>query len=287
MVSLIALACKQPWLSVRKRTCSSMCTGACNMSKWNVRDEAGRRDAATGRARLKNRELLSVLTQWIEFSAFLPSDMEFSTFWSSVLGRMLANVEETDLNEPQMAQYLKKNILDSNGHLAAITSSSFSFKSVQQNQVWKPRLGPRLKAVRTLEECIYVHHGQAVSEQYQPVTLVTAPTPSKLPTKASNGCCPARQLFAILDSSCSKWAMGSSPRPKVAFIRTWCMPLRRHRKACCVGPEKKQQVLLPDTADDEPETGSLQVGSDAFWEACCFQLKHEIEAACRRRSKSF
>lgn len=103
--------------------------------KWNVRDEAGRRDAATGRARLKNRELLSVLTQWIEFSAFLPSDMEFSTFWSSVLGRMLANVEETDLNEPQMAQYLKKNILDSNGHLAAITSSSFSFKSVQQNQV--------------------------------------------------------------------------------------------------------------------------------------------------------
>ena len=56
--------------------------------KANVRLEAGRRDPITGKARLANTELVDVIIGWIEFSASLPSDSEFSCFWQSILQRM-------------------------------------------------------------------------------------------------------------------------------------------------------------------------------------------------------
>jgi len=83
--------------------------------KTNIREESARRDAVTGQARLKNRELLSVLLDFVQFSATLPSDLQFHTFWSSVMSRMSAASAPTDFNEPRMAAYIRDNILDGTG----------------------------------------------------------------------------------------------------------------------------------------------------------------------------
>ena len=83
--------------------------------KSNIRDESGKRDVATGRTRLQNKELLGPIIDWVEFSAFLPSDIEFHSFWTSVLTRMSSNQEETDFGELEMSLYLRKHILDSSG----------------------------------------------------------------------------------------------------------------------------------------------------------------------------
>lgn len=89
--------------------------------KRNVRAEAARRDKETGQARLKNMEFLGVLTQWIEFSASLPADFEFSTFCRSALQRMKGSTARTVFDEGGMACYLEENILQTEGSL--ITSS--------------------------------------------------------------------------------------------------------------------------------------------------------------------
>eukprot|EP00435_Cladocopium_sp_Y103_P038795 s779_g10.t1 len=56
--------------------------------KTNIRMEASRRDSKTGKPRLANAELLGPIIDWTEFSAWLPSDLEFSVFWTSILTRM-------------------------------------------------------------------------------------------------------------------------------------------------------------------------------------------------------
>ncbi len=92
--------------------------------KRNVRAEAARRDKETGQARMKNMEFLGILIQWIEFSASLPTDVEFSTFWRSVLQRMKASSATTDFDEPAMARYLEENILKLE---AGLISSSWRY----------------------------------------------------------------------------------------------------------------------------------------------------------------
>jgi len=50
--------------------------------------------------------------EWVEFSAWLLGELEFGTFWRSVPARMESNEAPTDFDEPRMAQYLRKHILD-------------------------------------------------------------------------------------------------------------------------------------------------------------------------------
>lgn len=85
--------------------------------KSDVKKEASKKDPASGQHRLKRSELLTDLISWIEFSAWLPSDLEFHTFWSHLLTRMKNCEEPTDFNEPAMAKYLAECIFDGSGPL--------------------------------------------------------------------------------------------------------------------------------------------------------------------------
>ena len=67
--------------------------------KTNVRQESSRRDGASGQSRLRNPELLEPILQWLEISAWLPSDAEFSTFWSHLLDRMASSHRPTDFQD--------------------------------------------------------------------------------------------------------------------------------------------------------------------------------------------
>ena len=67
--------------------------------KTNVRHESARRDGASGQSRLRNPELLEPILQWLEISAWLPSDHEFSTFWSHLLDRMSSSHRPTDFQD--------------------------------------------------------------------------------------------------------------------------------------------------------------------------------------------
>ena len=83
--------------------------------KTNVKAEAKKRDDVTGLRRLKDPELISPIIDWIETSAWFPSDLEFDTFWRSVFGRMESAESPTDFAEPAMAAYLKDHIFDCTG----------------------------------------------------------------------------------------------------------------------------------------------------------------------------
>ena len=83
--------------------------------KGNVTTESSRRCSESGQPRLRNRELLSALLEWVQFSATLPNDIEFDVFWGSILQRMSASDSPTDWNEPDMSDYLRKHILDDSG----------------------------------------------------------------------------------------------------------------------------------------------------------------------------
>ena len=92
--------------------------------KSNVKEEAAKRDQVSGKARLQNRELISPIVDWIEFSAGLPCDLEFDTFWQNILQRMASQELSTDFGEPRMAAYLRKHILDGSQRLLKATWSS-------------------------------------------------------------------------------------------------------------------------------------------------------------------
>ena len=86
-------------------------------TKTNIDTESKKKDDITGLPRLKRGELLPVIKDWVEFSGkYLPSDLEFTTFWSSILDRMESSGSSTDFNEPAMAAYIKKHILVNSGN---------------------------------------------------------------------------------------------------------------------------------------------------------------------------
>ena len=66
-------------------------------------------------ARLRKPKMLDYFDKFLITSNWFPNDLEFDVFWRSVLGRCKANRKKTDFNEPEMAEYLEKNILDCSG----------------------------------------------------------------------------------------------------------------------------------------------------------------------------
>ena len=84
-------------------------------TKQNVKQEVKRRNSETGEVRLRNMELLPVLLSFVMESAWFPSSLEFSSFWESVINRLRSNGEETDWDEPHVAQYLVRNLLQETG----------------------------------------------------------------------------------------------------------------------------------------------------------------------------
>jgi len=84
-------------------------------TKQNVKQEVKRRNSETGEVRLRNMELLPVLLSFVMESAWFPSSLEFSSFWESVINRLRSNGEETDWDEPHVAQYLVRNLLEETG----------------------------------------------------------------------------------------------------------------------------------------------------------------------------
>ena len=95
--------------------------------KKNIRDESGKRDSVTGQPRLRNSELLSVILDFVQFSATLPCDIQFHTFWSSILTRMASAQATTDFKEPAMAAYLREHILDGKGMLHCNSNFPWGF----------------------------------------------------------------------------------------------------------------------------------------------------------------
>ena len=53
----------------------------------------------TGHPHLRNAELLPVVLDFVQFSATLPSDLQFHAFWSSILTRMASAEAATDFKE--------------------------------------------------------------------------------------------------------------------------------------------------------------------------------------------
>jgi hypothetical protein len=56
---------------------------------------------------MKNGKLLPVLTDFLQCSAFLPSTLEFSCFWTTVLERLQAPAPD-GWGEPAMHDYMKR-----------------------------------------------------------------------------------------------------------------------------------------------------------------------------------
>ena len=84
-------------------------------TKTNIKSEARRKDSVSGRPRLQNGELLQILLDCVEFSATLPTDVEFHTYWSSIFMRLSNSELPTDWNEPAFCQYLQTHIFDLSG----------------------------------------------------------------------------------------------------------------------------------------------------------------------------
>ena len=80
--------------------------------KTDIKKEAKIKDKVSGNTRLRRAEFLPVLISFVEWSCFLPNDLEFHAFWDAVLTRMRGTTLETDFNEPDMADYLQQHIFD-------------------------------------------------------------------------------------------------------------------------------------------------------------------------------
>ena len=85
--------------------------------KTDIRKEARKKDEVNGAPRLRSLKSLQVILDWIQWSAFLPNDLEFDSFWGEALSRMASEVLETDFKEPAMACYLEECIFNSSGPL--------------------------------------------------------------------------------------------------------------------------------------------------------------------------
>ena len=79
--------------------------------KKNVQKAARSKHLISGAQLLARQELLPEIIRWIDFSAWLPSDLEFSVFWADVVSRLQSSELPTDFGEAGFAEYLGKNIL--------------------------------------------------------------------------------------------------------------------------------------------------------------------------------
>ena len=93
----------------------------------NIRDESAKGDSVTGHPRSRNAELLPVILEFVQFFATLPSDLQFHTFWSSILTRMASGEAAADFNEPVTAAYLREHILNGKGMLDCDSRFSLGF----------------------------------------------------------------------------------------------------------------------------------------------------------------
>ena len=81
----------------------------------------------TGQPRLKDPGMKKVLDDYMLCSATFGCDLEFHTFWESVLDRLENDRCSTDWNEPMMAKYIGKNLLhDSSGTWRAPWQSGYA-----------------------------------------------------------------------------------------------------------------------------------------------------------------
>ena len=80
--------------------------------KTDIKKEAKVKDKVSGNTRLRRAEFLPVLINFVEWSCFLPFDLEFHIFWDAVFTRMRGTTLETNFKEPNMAEYLQHHIID-------------------------------------------------------------------------------------------------------------------------------------------------------------------------------
>ncbi len=86
-------------------------------TKSDIRAAAFKKDEETGKVRLRQAEMCPVIIEWVEFSAWLPNDLEFDCFWWHILLRMSSSGAPTDFDEPAMARYLATFILCCQGNI--------------------------------------------------------------------------------------------------------------------------------------------------------------------------
>lgn len=82
--------------------------------------------------------------------------------------------------------------------------------------------------------------------------------------KSLKGLLSGKAAFRNLGQLLQQVGDGIKSKTESGFYSHLVHAIEKTPKGMLRWSRKKQQVLLPDTADDEPETGSLQVGSDAF-----------------------
>lgn len=91
-------------------------------TKVNVKKESKKRSGQTGEPRLRNAEMMPVLTSFLMETAFLPCSREFGVFWSSALSRLRSSIQDADWDEAAMASYLEANILEESGNECQFTA---------------------------------------------------------------------------------------------------------------------------------------------------------------------
>ena len=94
-------------------------------TRQNFNQNARRRDEISGELRVTNTELVPLMGGWLMQSALLPSTLEFSSFWQSLLARLRGSQASTDWDEPLFADYLEKCLLGRDVH--GLTTASWRF----------------------------------------------------------------------------------------------------------------------------------------------------------------
>ena len=80
--------------------------------KTDLTKEARAKDPASGKPRLRLPEHLQVIKEWVMDTAFWGSDVEFDAFWREADTRLSSSALDTDFDEPGMAAYIRRNVLD-------------------------------------------------------------------------------------------------------------------------------------------------------------------------------
>ena len=136
--------------------------------RGNVKKAAKTSPENSDTARLRKPKMLEYFDKFLISSNWFPNDLEFDVFWRSVLGRCKANRKKTDWDEPEMAKYLEKNILDCSGPynraswICGLGAVPFGFTTLtpncieQNNRLLKDLLKPGYQKCNAAEIMIQI-----------------------------------------------------------------------------------------------------------------------------------
>lgn len=111
---------------------------------------------------MTNTELVPLMGGWLMQSALLPSTLEFSSFWQSLLARLRGSQASTDWDEPLFADYLEKcamfmaspQLLGDLGMAVSVPPGYMTYASNTQERTWRTLKGLLKKEAWPMPEYI-------------------------------------------------------------------------------------------------------------------------------------